>query len=134
MLRSRETLARLTTARDSSYRSISGPWILALAATKAGDLATTIVGLTAVHGLSECNPFAEAILREFGIAGLFALSTIVVLLVVLVVEFAGTVLEQSDETRMGTDTAYLLGYVPLVTLFAGVTLYNAVLLCKRLLL
>jgi hypothetical protein len=132
MLRSRETLARLTTARHSWFRSVSGPWILALAATKAGDLATTIAGLTAVHGLSERNPFAGAILSQFGIAGLVAVSTIVVLVVVLVVESAGTVLEQSDDTGMGARTAYLLGYVPLVTLFTGVTVYNVVLLCKQI--
>lgn len=131
MGQSRETLARLTTARDSWLPSVSNPWILALAATKAGDLVTTIAGLTAIHGLSERNPFAGAIFDQFGIAGLCALSTIAVFVVVLVVELAGTVLDRSDETAMSTDTAYRLGYVPLVALFAGVTAYNVIVLCTH---
>jgi hypothetical protein len=129
MLRSRETLAAVTRNRLSWRRSVSVPWILALVASKLGDLTTTIVGLTVVDGLSERNPVAGAVFRQFGILGLAAVSAIAVLVVVYVVESAASVLERHDETAMGTDTAYLLGYFPLVTVFGGVTVSNAVLLC-----
>ncbi|WP_424020038.1 hypothetical protein ACOZ4N_20135 (plasmid) [Halorientalis pallida] len=110
-------------------RSVSVPWILALVASKAGDLATTVVGLTVVDGLSERNPLADMIFHQFGIIGLVTVSTIAVLVVVFVVEWAAGVLERSDETGMGPDTVYLLGYFPLVTVFGGVTVFNVVLLC-----
>lgn len=129
MLRSREALAKVTTNPLSWCQSVSVPWILALVASKAGDLATTIVGLTVVDGLSERNPVAGAVFHQFGVAGLCVLSVLVLVVVVLVVEWAGTVLERDDRTKMNTDTAYFLGYFPLVTVFAGVTVFNAVLLC-----
>ena len=44
MLRSREVLATLATNPLSWRRSVSVPWILALVASKAGDLATTVAG------------------------------------------------------------------------------------------
>jgi hypothetical protein len=131
MLRSREALATVPTNPLSWYRSASVPWILALVASKAGDLATTIVGLTIVDGLSERNPVAGTVFHQFGVAGLCVVSVFVLVVVVLVVEFAGTVLERDDRTELSPDTAYFLGYFPLVTVFGGATVYNAVLICIR---
>jgi hypothetical protein len=132
MLRSREALAKLSVDRYPWARSVSGPWILALVASKAGDLATTIAGLTVVDGLTERNPIAGAIFEQFGVVGLGALSAAVLVVVVAVIEYAATVLERQDETSMGRTSAYLLGYLPMVVVFGAVTLYNAVLLCIRL--
>lgn len=129
MVRFREAFVTLPTNRHSWCRSVSTPWILALVASKAGDLATTIAGLIVVDGLSERNPIAGSVFDQFGIVGLCVLSAVVVLAVVLVVERAASILDHHDETEMDSDTAYLLGYLPLVTVFAGVTVYNIVLLC-----
>jgi len=66
---------------------------------------------------------------QFGVVGLCALTAAVLLGVVLVVERAATVLERHDDSAVGSDTVYLLGYLPLVAVFGAATVYNAVLLC-----
>lgn len=129
MLPSRETRSALSSDRHSWLRSVSLPWILVLVASKSGDLVTTAVGLTVVDGLTERNPVAGAVFRRFGVVGLCVLSAAVLLAVVLVVERAATVLDRHDDTTMESDTVYLLGYLPLVTVFGAVTVYNVVLLC-----
>jgi len=129
MLPSREMRSTLSTAHHGWLRSVSGPWILALVASKTGDLLTTVVGLTVVDGLTERNPVAGAVFLQFGVVGLCVLTAAVLLAVVLVVERAASVLERHDETAVGSDTVYLIGYLPLVTVFGAATVYNAVLLC-----
>ena len=129
MLPSRETRSALSADHHGWLRSVSLPWILALVASKSGDLVTTVVGLTVVDGLTERNPVAGTVFRQFGVVGLCVMTAAVLLVVVLVVEYAASVLERHDDTSIGPSTVYFLGYLPLVTVFGAATVYNAVLLC-----
>lgn len=131
MTRSWESLAAVTTGRLAWPRSAPNPWIVALVASKASDLATTMVGLLVADGLAERNPLAGVVFEHFGVVGLCALSAAVLVSVVLVVEHGAAVLEAHDETAMGADTVYRLGYLPLTLLFSSVAVYNSVLLCIR---
>lgn len=132
MSRSWEPLVTATTDRYARGRSDLNPWILALVASKASDLVTTLLGLLLVDGLTERNPVAGVVFDQFGVVGLWTLSAVVLVAVIAVVERGASVLERHDETALGAHTVYFLGYLPLITLFSSVALYNAVLLCRLL--
>lgn len=128
MLPSRAVRSALSTDHHTWLHSASGSWILALVATKTGDFVTTVTGLAIVDGLTERNPVAGAVFQRFGVVGLCLVSVVMLLAVVLVVERAATFLERYDETSIGADTVYFLGYLPLVTVFGAATVYNVLLL------
>lgn len=98
-----------------------------LAVTKFGDLLTTVVGLFYVDGLTEKNPIAAAVLDVAGVPGLAAVSFGGVALVVVVVEGLTSYLERREEVDLDPRVPYLLGYGPLVGIFALATVNNTLL-------
>ena len=103
-----------------------------LVLTKATDLLTTIVGLTVVEGLAEKNPVGALIYREIGIVGLIGASIVGVLLVVVVVELAGSWIATLDDCSLESRHLYLISYLPLILVYLFATINNSILVLRQL--
>jgi len=114
---------------------IAPEWTLGFALlvlTKSTDLLTTIVGLTVVEGLAEKNPVGALIYREIGIVGLIGASIVGVLLVVVVVELAGSWIATLDDCSLECRHLYLIGYLPLILVYSAATIHNSMLVLRQL--
>lgn len=107
-------------------------WIGVLILTKTSDLLTTVLGLVLVDGLVEKNPVGAWLYAEAGIGGLLGASLVGVLVVVLVVEAAGTWLGTLDECSIGRRHLYLLSYLPLSCVYLFATVHNSILIVAQL--
>lgn len=116
--------------------SVSSPGlsvgITILVLTKLSDLVTTFLGLVVVEGLAEKNPVGAWVYRELGIAGLAGTSFFGILLVIVVVESAGTWLSTLDECSVDRRHLYLISYLPLSAVYALATIHNSILLLQQI--
>lgn len=121
--------------RQSSRIFVPGEWtagIALLVFAKLTDLLTTIVGLKLVDGLSERNPVGAWLYAEMGVAGLILASVFGVFLVVVVVEWARSLILEYDDSSLGDYHLYLISYLPLTCLYLIATVHNLILVFQRL--
>lgn len=101
--------------------------VVALAVTKAADVATTAVGLRIAPALGERNPLAVAAMGAYGVfPGLLGVATVTLLGIVAVVEGAFHLSASSDDGALHRGRLACYGVASLY--HVGVAVYNAVLI------
>jgi hypothetical protein len=98
-------------ARWSRSRRASAYGVLALSASKAADLATTVVGLSLRTGFREANPLIAPVIASVGVVpGLLAAASVTVAVVALVTEGGVVALRRGSASPRHLATVRLFGY------------------------